>query len=247
MYFSGQSEPTGAIQCAIQYKPGSEDGDLIALFAHAIRALVAVVYKARTTDVSGRPDANRWTSEFLLGYAILTVNEARSLLLLLGGGLNRHARIHGRSLWEHELHARRLVEEETNGLALKLRDAYAFEARVFGNLTDADPNAVERSIAHAIGVDDSALIRGDQERRVFGGDGRAAMKDEASPDKRYAGTVKWMGQVAHGSVLAINEIANATNGAKNDTFERAALEVVPSSVEIPDRTQEPRNEGGVTP
>ena len=53
----------------------------------------------------------------------------------------------------------------------------------------------------------------------------------------------------------LDKIQNETNFRNQDLLPNGrwiewnanVLEVVPSSVEIPDRTQEPRNEGGVTP
>jgi hypothetical protein len=220
MRFSGQPSPSGSIICDIQYRPGPEDAELVRLFTDAIRWLVIVVLNARTNDLSAVQEKQRWTSELLLGYAVLAVNEARALLLLLGGRLNRQARVHLRSLYEFELRMRRLLDESTD-VALDLRDAYAYEARSLGKDLGADPSLVEADIAVVLGISDTSAIRGAKEKDALGGNMRDAMRDEPAPEKRYVGSVKWASQMSHGTVLALGEVAKASDGAGSDFFEAA--------------------------
>jgi hypothetical protein len=225
MRFSGQQAPSDLIRCDIQYRAGAEDEDLARLFIDAIKWLVIVVLNARTHELSRLPERERWTSELLLGYATLAVNEARALLLLLSGGLHRNARVHLRSLYEFELRMCRLLDESAN-VAIELRDAYAYEARSLGRALGTNPSVVEAEIAAALGVPDASGVRGGKEKDALGGNMREAMRDEPSPAKRYMGSVTWASQMSHGTVLALREVAKATDGTSATFFDAATRDAL---------------------
>jgi hypothetical protein len=76
------------------------DKKLTLALADAIGILAQAIGIARGQDISGEQEALRWMKELLIGFALLAVAEARSIILLLGDGLSRHARVHVRSLFE---------------------------------------------------------------------------------------------------------------------------------------------------
>jgi hypothetical protein len=215
--FTGQPEHEKVL-IGIQYRP-TQDHELTTALIQAIQVLVTAVGEARVRDISGEPESERWLKEFLLGFSLLTVGEARSLLLLLGDNLNRHARVHLRSIYEYELRAKILLKDPAKALAF--RDSLAYEMREAFRHLSAQSEAVNQQIAVALGVNDASTTVGAKESVAFGGTVRDQMRDEIAPEKRYAGTFAWASRVSHGSILALHELWRAVDGSRSDLLFRA--------------------------
>ena len=99
MKFTGQQKHD-EINVNVTYRDVHQDSELTGLFVEAIKKLAQAVGAARVKDLSREPEAKRWAKEFVVGYGLLAIGEARSMLLLFSDGLNMHARVHLRSLWE---------------------------------------------------------------------------------------------------------------------------------------------------
>lgn len=196
------------------------DERLTLALADAIGVLVRAIGIARGHYLSGDKEALRWLKEFLIGFSILAVGEARSIILLLGDGLSRHARVHVRSLFEYELRVKLLTADPTR--ALKFRDAIAFEMRKVGREVGASKETIEREIGETLGVDDSSKVSGMKESDALGGSVRNQMQNEIWPEKRYFGSFAGMSWISHGSVLALREISRAVESAGPDLLNRAA-------------------------
>lgn len=212
MKFTGQP-PHNKIDVTIAYREFT-DADLTDIFVKAITMLVQAVGAARVKDTSADTEAKRWAKEFLVGYGLLAIGEARSILLLFSDRLNIHARIHLRSLYEYELKIKLLLEDDEK--VLKFRDAFAYEMRDFAAKLGKTPSEIDAEIERVLGIDDASRVTGTKERDALGGNVKEQMKGELQPEVRYLGTFAWASQVSHGSVLALHELAKATDGKTND-------------------------------
>ncbi|MHB8704029.1 MAG: DUF5677 domain-containing protein [Candidatus Tyrphobacter sp.] len=215
--FTGQPRHE-KIDIAIPYS-AAQDVELVESLIEAIKILVIAIGSSRGQDISSQSDETRWTNEFLIGFSLLAVGEARSMIILLSDRLNRHARVHLRALYEYELRAKLLLEEPKR--ALIFRDSLAYEMRAMGKQLGQTPEFVESRIAESLGVPDATNIAGTKEKDVFGGSVRNQMKDEIAPGNRYVGTFAWTSLVSHGSILALRELSRETDGATNDLLLRA--------------------------
>lgn len=215
--FTGQphSEP---ISINIPYRAVCDEELTLAL-ADAITVLVRAIGFARGQDISGDAAGVRWVKEFLLGFSILAVGEARSVIMLLSDGLCRNARVHMRALFEYELRTKLLIEDPQRALAF--RDSVAFELRKLGRGMSVPSEVVESQIAQVLGIDDPSTVVGCKESGVFGGTARAQMQNEIWPEKRYFGSFAGMSWISHGSILAIREVSAAVEGAGPDLLARA--------------------------
>lgn len=221
MKFTGQPQHD-KLNINVSYRDVYQDAELIAAFVAAIKVLATAVGAARIKDISNEPEAKRWAREFLVGYGLLALGEARSMLLLFSDGLNMHARIHLRSLYEYELKVKLLLEDDSKVLAF--RDAFAYELRDFGKRLGKTPQEIDAEIERALGIDDASAITGAKEKQALGGTVKEQMKDELQPETRYLGTFAWTSQVSHGSVLALHELARATDGKTDDLLSIAATD-----------------------
>ncbi len=207
-----------SIQVNIPYR-AVYDEELTLALGDAIGALVYAVGAARGKDLSDDPEDLRWMKEFLIGFALLAIGEARSVMMLLSDGLSRHARVHMRALFEYELRVKLLAKEPRR--ALEFRDSVAFEMRKVGQGLGGSPEITERQIAEALGIGDATKVIGAKESAAFGGTVRAQMKDEIWPERRYFGSFAGMSWVSHGSILAIREVSRAVGDAGSDLLHRA--------------------------
>jgi hypothetical protein len=211
--FTGQPKHERA-SVSVKYRDTFNDPEMTDVFVKALSMLAQAVGAARIMDISGDPEAKRWAKEFLVGYALLAIGEARSMLLLFSDRLNIHARIHLRSLYEYELKVKLLLADDEK--VLRLRDAFAYEMRVFGKKLGKTAAEVDGEIARMLGIDDASLITGTKEKTALGGNVKEQMRQELQPEIRYLGTFTWVSQVSHGSVLALHDIARGTDGKTDD-------------------------------
>ena len=195
------------------------DEELTLALADSINALVYAIGAARGQDLSKDPEDLRWMKEFLVGFALLAIGEARSVIMLLSDGLSRHARVHVRSLFEYELRVKLLANNP--GRALEFRDSVAYEMRNVGQALGSSTELIEAQIAEALGLADASKVIGKKESAAFGGQVRTQMQDEIWPEKRYFGSFAGMSWVSHGSILAIREIARAVRDRGPDLLRRA--------------------------
>jgi hypothetical protein len=207
------------VDIQIPYR-ATQDEELTETLIEAIGILVAAIGSARGQDISGDPEDLRWTKEFLVGFALLAIGEARSMLLLLSDNLNRHARVHLRSMYEYELRVKILLADPKKGLMF--RDSLAYEMRDLCKRLGGSMEAINKEIAESLGIDDTTQIVGAKEKDAFGGSVRNQMKDEIAPEQRYIGTFAWASLVSHGSILSLRELARVTQGATNDLLARSA-------------------------
>lgn len=220
MKFTGQPKHD-KVNVDIPYR-ATHDEDLSLALIETVRLLASAVGAARGQDISAEPEDVRWSKEFLVGFCLLAIGEARSILLLLSDNLNRHARVHLRSLYEYELRTKKLLQEPQRALAF--RDSIAYEMRQIGVQLNGSMDLLEAEIAETLGVEDSASIVGSKENAAFGGPVRNQMKDEVAPEKRYVGTFAWASLVSHGSILALRELSGAVSGAREDLLKRASVD-----------------------
>jgi hypothetical protein len=216
--FTGQAQHDG-IDILIPYRE-THDVQLTHALTRAMKVLATAVQVARGQDLSAESEDRRWMKEFLVGFGLLGIGEARSILLLLSDNLSRHARVHLRSLYEYELKSKSLIRDPSR--ALKFRDALAYEMRTVAAQTGgAFAGLIEQQIAEALGVRDSRGVIGSKESEAFGGTARNQMKDEPWPEKRYVGTFAWPSMVSHGSILVMRELARSVDGVGSDVLSRA--------------------------
>lgn len=206
------------VDIQIPYR-ATQDAELTETLIQAIKILVAAIGSARGQDISGDPEDLRWTKEFLVGFALLAVGEARSMLLLLSDNLNRHARVHLRSMYEYELRVRILLTDPKKGLMF--RDSLAYEMRDLCKRLSGSLEAINKEIAESLGIDEAPQVVGTKEKDAFGGSVRNQMKDEIAPEQRYIGTFAWASLVSHGSIFALRELSRATQGATADLLARS--------------------------
>jgi uncharacterized protein DUF5677 len=221
MRFTGQPRHE-KVDIDIAYRDNFQDAELVATFIESVRLLTKAVAEARVLDISSDSEARQWAKEFLVGYALLAIGEARSMLLLLSDRLNLHARIHLRSLYEYDLKLGLLLEDEEK--VLKFRDAFAYEIREFATRLGKQPEEIDAEIERVLGIEDASRVKGARENRALGGSVRDQMRNDLQPEARYVGTFAWTSQVSHGSVLALNELAKATDGKADDLFTLAAYD-----------------------
>lgn len=217
LQFTGQPRHQ-KIDVLIPYR-AVQDENLVLALIDAIKILAAAIGSARGQDISAEPEATRWTKEFLVGFSLLAVGECRSMLLLLSDKLNRHARVHLRSLYEYELRAKALLADPKRSLAF--RDSLAYEMRDVARRLNGSMDAINAEIAESLGLADASGLVGTKEKDAFGGNVRRQMKDEVAPEKRYMGTFAWASLVSHGSILALRELSRATKDTADDLLFRA--------------------------
>jgi hypothetical protein len=213
MKFTSQPK-SERVNVSIKYRDVFTDPEMTDIFVKALTLPVQAVGAARIKDVSTDPEAKHWAKEFLVGYALLAIGEARSMLLLFSDRLNIHARIHLRSLYEYELKIKLLLADDEK--VLKLRDAFAYEMRDFATKLGKTAAEIDAEIERVLGIDDASLVVGTKERTALGGNVKEQMGDELQPEVRYLGTFSWTSLVSHGSVLALHEVAKATDGKADD-------------------------------
>jgi len=194
----------------IQYRLTSDE-ELVETLVDSIKVLAKGVGTARGADISLEPEADRWMHEFVLGFSLLAIGEAQSMLLLLSGQMNRHARVHLRSLYEYQHRASLLIAKPN--MALSFRDALAFELRRIGAMMGRSKEEIEREISTALGVTPAASVVGTREDKALGGKMLQQMADEPAPEIRYVGTFVWTSLVSHGSIVALNGLAKATDSS----------------------------------
>jgi hypothetical protein len=217
--FSGQPRHE-KVDVSIKYRDVFQDAELVDIYVKAVTMLALAVGAARIKDTSGDSEAQRWAKEFLIGYGLLTVGEARSILLLYSDGLNVHARIHFRALFEYQHKITLLLGDDKRVLAF--RDSLAFELRAFAKRLGKSPEEIETEIGRVLSVDNPASVVGTKESVALGGDVRSQMKNDLLPEQRYLGTFAWTSQTNHGSILALYELSKATDGKQDDVLVHAA-------------------------
>ena len=221
MKFTGQPKHQ-EIDMSIMHRAAYQDAELVEIFVEAILLLAKAVGAGRVMDTSGDGDAEQWAKEFLVGYGLLAIGEARSLLLLLCDGLNLNARVHFRSLYEYQLKITLLLDDEEKVLAF--RDAFAYEMRDFATKLGKAPEEIDAEIERVLGIDDASVVTGTRENKALGGTVKEQMKSDLQPEARYLTTFSWASQVSHGSVLALNELAKVTDGKANDFITVSTLD-----------------------
>ena len=221
MKFSGQPKHE-KVNVEIKYRDVFQDAELVDVFVKAVTMLALAVGAARIKDTSEDSEARRWAREFLIGYGLLTIGEARSILLLFSDGLNVHARIHFRALFEYQHKITLLLEDEKRVIAF--RDSLAFELRAFAKRLGKTPEEIEAEIGRILGIEDPSSVVGTKESTALGGDVKSQMRDDLLPEKRYLGTFAWTSQVNHGSILALYELSKTTSGKQEDVLLHAALD-----------------------
>jgi hypothetical protein len=219
--FSGQPKHE-KVNVEIKYRDVFQDAELVDVFVKAVTMLALAVGAARIKDTSEDSEARRWAREFLIGYGLLTIGEARSILLLFSDGLNVHARIHFRALFEYQHKITLLLEDEKRVIAF--RDSLAFELRAFAKRLGKTPEDIEAEIGRILGIEDPSSVVGTKESTALGGDVKSQMRDDLLPEKRYLGTFAWTSQVNHGSILALYELSKTTSGKQEDVLLHAALD-----------------------
>jgi hypothetical protein len=219
--FSGQPKHE-KVNVEIKYRDVFQDAELVDVFVKAVTMLALAVGAARIKDTSEDSEARRWAREFLIGYGLLTIGEARSILLLFSDGLNVHARIHFRALFEYQHKITLLLEDEKRVIAF--RDSLAFELRAFAKRLGKTPEEIEAEIGRILGIEDPSSVVGTKESTALGGDVKSQMRDDLLPEKRYLGTFAWTSQVNHGSILALYELSKTTSGKQEDVLLHAALD-----------------------
>gem|GEM_PF-3802752 len=127
--FSGQGLPQHH-SLRVSYRPVNQDADLMEAFVSAIKVLAHAAAMARACTKDEVTEGRRAAREALLGYAILAVGEARAFVLLLSDGLDKHARIHMRAIYEYEFRVRTLLNDDS--LAPAFMRSFAYEARAMG-------------------------------------------------------------------------------------------------------------------
>jgi hypothetical protein len=213
--FTGQ-QPADRLSFQLSYPVGYLDEGLCDIFVDALRTLASAIGEARSRDIEELDQEQRAVREALLGFSILTFNEARAYLIVAGAGLDRHAGIHFRSIMEYEFRFKRLLKEPSRAKALF--EAFAHEFRKMAkDLELSDQDAIERSIADAIGTAEIAN-NGSEKEALFGKKGhmKGAMQDVAEGWRRYLGTFSWPSQVSHGTVLALRDLARSLEGVGSD-------------------------------
>lgn len=221
MKFTGQPKHT-QVFVPVKYRDVFQDAELVDIFAQVTRMLGNAVASVRQKDISAEDEVKRWGKEFLLGYGILAIGEARSILLLFSDGLNIHARIHFRALFEYQHKITVLQSDEARVLAF--RDSLAYELRAFAKQLGKTPEETNAEIARVLGVDDATIVIGSKESVALGGDVKSQMRDDLLPEKRYLGTFGWPSQVNHGSILALYELSKATDGKTDDFVIRGSTD-----------------------
>lgn len=219
--FTGQPRPD-RIDFRLSYPTGYLDVDLAETVEDALRALAIAIREARSYDISSETDDERAVREAMLGFGILTFNEARAFLIVAGAGLDRHARIHYRSIMEYEFRLKRILEDPTRAKAFF--DAFVHELRKLADdLEQMDEEAIDREIESTMGVPASSLSTGPEKKALFGksGDVKTAMKELPYGNRRYVGTFSWPSQVSHGSIMALREVARSIAGAGSDFLDLA--------------------------
>jgi len=214
MKFTGQPK-SERVNVTVKYRDVFTDAELTDIFVTALKLVTQAVGAARIHDTSDDEEVERWKKEFLVGYALLAIGEARSMLLLFSDRLNINARIHLRALWEYELKLTLLFADDDK--VLKLRDAFAYEMRDFAMKLGKTPDEIDAEIERVLGIDDASMVVGTKEKNALGGNVKEQMRDELQPEIRYLGTFSWTSLVSHGGVLALHELAKATDG-KADNF-----------------------------
>jgi hypothetical protein len=180
--FSGQPRHE-KVDVNIKYRDVFQDAELVDIYVKAVTMLALAVGAARIKDTFEDSEAQRWVKEFLIGYGLLTIGEARSILLLFSDGLNVHARIHFRALFEYQHKITLLLGNDKRVLAF--RDSLAFELRAFAKRLGKTPEEIETEIGRVLGVDNPASVVGTKESAALGGDVKSQMKDDLLPEQRY--------------------------------------------------------------
>lgn len=180
------------------------------LVATAIKVLTGCVAVVR--GQKPEPDAKLGVGEeFLLGFATLATAEATSLLVLCSLGQERSAKIHFRALNEYRTRASMVLGSED--VALEFEAAAIAETRNLGEMMGLDAPAIDAAIRELIPADNTKDQR--REKVVFG-DMRAVLKKRTGDDLEYAVTYATASSFAHGSILALREVAQAISGAGDD-------------------------------
>jgi hypothetical protein len=191
--------------------------------AEALKMLASAIARERTTSCAGLSDEERAVREALLGFGILAFNEGRAFLIVAGAGLDRHARVHFRSLMEYEFRVKRILEDPTRATAFF--DAFVHEFRkVTSDLEVADQEAVEAEIERVLGRPSAEINTGSEKKALFGKSAsvKSAMEELPEGARRYAGTFGLQSQVSHGSVLALREVARSTEGVGGEFLDVAS-------------------------
>jgi hypothetical protein len=178
MKFTGQPK-SERVNLTVKYRDVFTDAELTDVFVTALKLLTQAVGVARISDTSRDEEARRWAKEFLVGYSLLAIGEARSMLLLFSDRLNINARIHLRALWEYELKLTLLFADDEK--VLKLRDAFAYEMREFATKMGKTPEEIDAEIERVLGIDDASMVIGTKEKDALGGNVREQMRDELQP------------------------------------------------------------------
>lgn len=218
--FTGQRQSPDPLKFTLSHPTGYLDDEIAETLGDALKALLLAIGRARTEHIEVLGDAEKAVREALLGFGILAFNETRAFLIVAGAGLDRHARIHFRSVMEYELRVRRILELPER--AINFFDAFAHEIRKTAqDLEVADEVAIENEIVAVLGK--SVHQTASEKKALYGksGDVKSAMSELPAGGKRYVGTFAWPSQVAHGSVLALRDIAKATEGAGSDFMDVA--------------------------
>ncbi|MDQ6924868.1 MAG: hypothetical protein M3154_01355, partial [Candidatus Eremiobacteraeota bacterium] len=202
------------------YRPVNQDAELIEAFVSAIKVLAHAAGMARAHPNDEGTEGRRAAREALLGYAILAVGEARSFVLLLSDGLDKHARIHMRAIYEYEFRVRTLLNDDS--LAPAFMRSFAYEARAMGRDLGTDAEKIDAEIARALNRHPDDIESGKESAALFGGTMKKAMDDESAGTKRYAVTFRWASQISHGLIMGLREMEKSVHGADRDVFERAA-------------------------
>jgi hypothetical protein len=96
----------------VTHRAVNQDAELVEAFVSAIQVLGRAAGMARASRNDEGTEGRR-AAGALLAYSILAVGEARAFLLLLGDGLDKHARVHMRSILEYEFRVRTLLNDDS--------------------------------------------------------------------------------------------------------------------------------------
>jgi hypothetical protein len=214
-------ERSEKVNVTIDHPTGYIDNDLAATCVAALQVLAVAIHAARGQENSGDSSGGAAMIEALLGYSILAYNEGRAFLLVAAAGMSRHARIHLRNLIEYRTRLDSIFADTDR--AKRFWDALAHEMRVFVRKlgTTLDDSAVEKSIAEIYG--NEIPIEPQGEKKVLFPQKTITSALLSGPSgKTSLAAYDWAGHFAHGSILALREVARDAAGGSSNFLNAAA-------------------------
>lgn len=205
-----------SVTSTVAYNTATEPKEYFQLFRDAITLLDKSVAACRAHGGDPQDKKRDAALNLLLGYGMLTMSESRALIALLSIGLERSSRIHFRSLHEYAFRAGLLVENPETAHNFKISAAREIDrfVKAFG-VPETDPAVVEAKARYLADADPGQEPQ--REKNVLGGDMASLMKAKFGGDSYYLSSFGYPSLFAHGSILALYEISEATKG-KGDDF-----------------------------